>query len=140
MNRNITTATLEEATRRLIGMDRFVNTLYGPYDDPTFPKYNLIRKSENEWVVEMALAGFAREDLSVTIERGDLVVKGAAKESEHKENEFLHRGIATRAFTRSFTMSDYVEVSGATYEDGILRISLKRNEPEHLKAKTIAIG
>ncbi len=87
----------------------------------------------------MAVAGFGQDDIKIEVKESALNVKGD-KKADDKERQFLHRGIATRAFERRFQLADHVEVKGADLKDGLLHIDLVRNVPERLKPRTIAIG
>jgi molecular chaperone IbpA len=87
----------------------------------------------------MAVAGFSEDEIKIDVKEQTLNVKGE-KKAEDKERQYLHRGIATRAFDRRFQLADHVEVKGAELKDGLLHIELVRNVPERLKPRTIAIG
>ena len=131
--------------RSTVGFDRMFNlfdSLSGSDGSvPTYPPYNIERTGENAYRVTMAVAGFGEADLSIESKENVLTVKGEKKESEEqKENEFLYRGIASRAFERRFQLADHVEVKGATLENGLLHVDLVRNIPEAMKPRTIAIN
>ncbi len=131
--------------RSTVGFDRMFNlfdSLSGSDGTvPTYPPYNIERTGENAYRVTMAVAGFGEADLSIESKENVLTVKGEKKANEEqKENEFLYRGIASRAFERRFQLADHVEVKGATLENGLLHIDLVRNIPEAMKPRTIAIN
>jgi molecular chaperone IbpA len=131
--------------RSTVGFDRMFNLLdsVGGVETsaPTYPPYNIERTGENEYRVTMAIAGFGEDDLSIEAKENTLTVKGEKKsETEEKENQFLYRGIAARAFERRFQLADHVEVKGATLENGLLHIDLVREIPEAMRPRTIAIG
>ena len=131
--------------RSTVGFDRMFNLLdsVGGVETsaPTYPPYNIERTGENEYRVTMAVAGFGEDDLSIEAKENTLTVKGEKKsETEEKENQFLYRGIAARAFERRFQLADHVEVKGATLENGLLHIDLVREIPEAMKPRTVAIG
>jgi molecular chaperone IbpA len=131
--------------RSTVGFDRMFNlldSLGGPDNSgQTYPPYNIERTGENAYRVTMAVAGFGEEDLSIESKENTLTVKGEKKsETEEKEDQFLYRGIAARAFERRFQLADHVEVKGATLENGLLHIDLVREIPEAMKPRTIAIG
>jgi len=131
--------------RSTVGFDRMFNLLdsVGGVETSatTYPPYNIERTGENEYRVTMAVAGFGEDDLSIEAKENTLAVKGEKKsETEEKENQFLYRGIAARAFERRFQLADHVEVKGATLENGLLHIDLVREIPEAMKPRTIAIG
>ena len=101
-----------------------------------FPHYNIKKAGEDKYILEMALAGYKKGDIDVTVDDGVLTVKG--KSSEEKE-KFVHRGIARRAFMKQLQLSEYVECKGAKLEDGILKVDLKYNPPEDKRPKLIEV-
>jgi molecular chaperone IbpA len=128
--------------RQTIGFDHLANLveqLAASEADNGFPPYNIERLGENEYRISMAVAGFSNDDLNLEVKEGTLSVRGE-KKPETGEREFLHRGIAARNFERRFRLADYVEVSGAALENGLLHIDLKREIPEAMKPRTIKIG
>jgi molecular chaperone IbpA len=129
--------------RSTVGFDRLFDLLDAvPGFDAgatAYPPYNIERLSENEYRVTMAVAGFSEDEINVDVKEQTLNVRGE-KTAEDKERQFLHRGIAARAFERRFQLADHVEVKGADLKDGLLHIDLVRNVPERLKPRSIAIG
>lgn len=107
--------------------------------DSGFPPYNIERLAENEYRISMAVAGFGDADLNIEVKEGMLTVRGE-KQAQAKDREYLHRGIAARNFERRFRLADHVEVTGATLENGLLHVDLKREIPEAMKPRTIKIG
>ena len=129
--------------RSTVGFDRLFNRLDGlvGQEAKTYPPYNIEKVGENAYRVSIAVAGFAESDLVIESKENSLTIKGAkAPVSEEKSREFLHRGIAERAFELRFQLAEYVEVSGASLENGLLHIELKRELPESKKARTISIN
>ena len=106
-----------------------------------YPPYNIVRTGENTYDIELALAGFSKDDINVEYENNVLTVKSIKREETEKEinDAILHRGISKRMFTKSFTVADDVEVNGAELKDGLLRVSLERIIPESKKPRTIEI-
>ena len=104
-----------------------------------FPPHNIIKLDDNRYVVELAVAGFAKEEIDISIEGGSLMVKGEKKDKDANLN-YLHRGIGTRSFTKTFTVAVTIEVCGAEFKDGILRIGLENIIPDHKKPRKIEIG
>jgi molecular chaperone IbpA len=105
-----------------------------------YPPYNIEKVGEDAYRISMATAGFSREELDITAQDNVLIVTGRALESaENEQREFLHRGIAKRAFERRFQLADTIKVTGASYNDGLLDIQLVREVPEHKKPRTIPI-
>jgi len=106
----------------------------------SYPPYNIEKVSENGYRISMAVAGFRRDELDLTVQDNVLTVIGRAGEENGAERQFLHRGIAKRAFERRFQLADTIKVTNAGYEDGLLNIDLVREIPEHKKPRKIAIG
>ena len=120
-----------------IGFGPNVNTWTNVTTQNNYPPYNVIKEDEDTYIVELALAGFDRSDLSVTVDNGNLIVKG---EKEKKDDvEFTHKGIATRSFTRSFALGEFMEVTKAEFENGMLSVTVERIVPEDKKPKSIKI-
>lgn len=94
-----------------------------------YPPYNIEQREHNSYRITLAVAGFCEEDLAITVEDNQLVIRGAQSEEE-EGRVFLHRGIAGRQFRRSFVLADGVEVAGASLENGLLHVDLMRHEPE----------
>jgi len=129
--------------RSTVGFDRLFDLLdAAPGFDaaaPAYPPYNIERLGESEYRITMAVAGFSEDELKIDVKEQTLTVRGE-KKAEDKERQFLHRGIATRAFERRFQLADHVEIKGADLKDGLLHVDLVRNVPERLKPRTIAIA
>jgi len=105
-----------------------------------YPPYNIEKLAEDAYRISMAVAGFGRDELELTVQDNVLIVIGKAEQkAEEQERQFLHRGIAKRAFERRFQLADTIKVTGAGYADGLLNIELKREVPEHKKPRRIAI-
>jgi molecular chaperone IbpA len=128
--------------RSTIGFDRLAGLLDAAsgldVESGGFPPYNIERLAENKYRITMAVAGFTDADLKLDVKETVLTVKGEKSEPPN-ETEFLHRGIAQRAFERRFQLADHVEVEGAEIKDGLLHIDLVRNLPERMKPRQIAI-
>ena len=105
----------------------------------SFPPHNIIKLDESRYVVELAVAGFSKDEIDITVEDGSLIVKGEKKDKD-TEVTYLHRGIGTRSFTKTLTVADTIEVKGAEFKDGILRIGLENIIPEHKKPRKVEIG
>ena len=129
--------------RASVGFDRMADlmdrVLSADSAGQSYPPYNIEKTGENTYRISVAVAGFAADDLSVELRDGAVIV--AAKKAEAEgERAFLHRGIATRAFERRFTLADHVRVDGASHQDGMLNIDLVREIPEALKPRRIEIA
>jgi molecular chaperone IbpA len=106
-----------------------------------YPPYNIEKTGEGSYCISMAVAGFSRDELDLTVQENTLVITGRSGEGEDRtERQFLHRGIAKRAFERRFQLADTIKVTGASYRDGLLNVDLVREIPEHKKPRKIAIG
>ena len=103
-----------------------------------YPPYNIVKIDDDKVVMEFAVAGFKKDDISITTEKNVLSIK--AEKLEQTEKKYLYKGIAARKFSRSFALPEYYEVEKAGFEDGILYIDLVRNIPEEKKPKTISIN
>ena len=105
----------------------------------SFPPHNIIKLNDTHYLVELAVAGFSKEEIDISVDGGNLVIKGEKKENESKV-QYLHKGIGTRSFTKTLTIADTVEVRGAEFKDGILRVGLENVIPESKKPRKIEIG
>ena len=109
---------------------------------PNYPPYNIVKTGKNTYDIEVALAGYGKKDIDVTYEDGMLTIKSIKdkEEQEVEDNEgMLHKGIAKRMFSKSFTIADDVVVKGSDLKDGLLKVSMERIIPEAKKARTITI-
>ena len=107
---------------------------------PSFPHYNIVKTDKNKYDIEIALAGYSKKDIEVNLEEGVLSIKSKKEDKEEtKDGEVLHKGIAKRYFSKSFTIADDVEVKGAELKDGLLKVSMERIIPDHKKPRNIAI-
>ncbi len=130
--------------RSTVGFDRLFNmldTTGRETDGQTYPPYNIERTGENAYRVTMAVAGFGKDDIDIEAKENVLTVKATKPEEKADEKrKMLYQGIAARAFERRFQLADYVQVSGASLENGLLHIDLVRELPEAMKPRKIAIG
>ena len=138
---SVTPADFERALGITVGFDSMFDRLFGDIQRPEtasgFPPYNIRKDEEENYTIEMAVAGFSQEDLEIELKEGVLTIRS---KSEKEEKEYLHRGIAKRAFSRSFTLSDDIVVKGADLVNGMLTIHLERIVPEDKKSRLIEIG
>ncbi len=126
--------------RTAIGFDRLarlVDTL--PQDAVAYPPYNIEKLAEDAYRLQLAVAGFSADDIELTVKDNALIVAGRVAE-EPAKGEFLHRGIAARAFTRRFALADHMVVESADISNGLLNISIRRVVPEALKPRKISIN
>jgi molecular chaperone IbpA len=130
---------LLEIQRNSIGLDEWFKRFDTAFETHTnYPPYNLVRESNIDFRLEIALAGYKREDIEVTTEWNKLFIE--AKKVSDTDDEYLHQGLAKRAFTRSWTLSDDVEVKDVSFENGLLTIKLNRVIPEHQKKKVYQLN
>lgn len=106
---------------------------------PAFPPHNIIKLDDNRYLVELAVAGFAEAEIDISVEDNNLIIKGEKKDKD-TDVTYIHRGIGTRSFTKTLTVADTVEVRGAEFKDGILKIGLENVIPDHKKPRKIEIG
>jgi molecular chaperone IbpA len=126
---------LDKITRNSIGMDEYLDRIFNVHETTSnYPPYNLVQISNVESHLEIALAGFKKEEVHAYTEYGKLFVEGQKSDSE-SDKTFIHKGLAQRSFKRAWTLSDDTEVSNVTFEDGLLRIELRKIVPEHHQRK-----
>ena len=126
--------------RSTVGFDRLSRLFDSALTDTaasTYPPYNIEKVSEDDYRVVMAVAGFGDKDIEITVKENTLVVAG--KTSQPEQVRYLHRGIAGRSFERRFDLADHIVVKGASLENGLLTVELKREIPEALKPRTVPV-
>ena len=120
----------DKITKNSIGMDDYLNQFWDNTTTSNYPPYNLIQLNNHESKLEIALAGFKKDELKVYTEFGKLYVKGRKEESE-EDGTFVHKGLAQRSFERGWTVTDDTKVGSVKFEDGLLTVELKKIVPEH---------
>jgi molecular chaperone IbpA len=126
--------------RSTVGFDRLVDLIdesLRSVGEDNYPPYNISRTGEDHYRISLALAGFKPEEITVTAEQNMLTVEG--RKAEKADHEYLYQGISGRPFRRQFNLADYVEVKGASFEDGLLQVDLVRELPEAMKPRRIEI-
>jgi molecular chaperone IbpA len=133
--------------RTSVGFDRLARMLdtVGQDTAPSYPPYNIEKLNDDTYRITMAVAGFSEDDLDVTVQENTLTIAGRiseteAGEAEQPESQYLHRGIAARAFERRFNLADHIKISDAVLQNGLLHVSLKREVPEAAKPRQISIN
>ena len=125
--------------RSTVGFDRLFSMMDAFDSAPGYPPYNIERTGENDYRITVAVAGFGENELSVEAKENTLTIKGEKQAKDEKDGEVLYQGIAARAFERSFQLADYVQVKGASLENGLLHVDLVRELPEAMKPRAIPI-
>ena len=122
-----------------IGFNRDLARLNNAHkvNSQSYPPYDILKLDEDTYLISIAVAGFSKEHIDVSVDNGTLIVKGEI--TEVTDGEYLHKGIAARKFTRTFGLGEYMEVTGASIEDGMLHINVDRIIPEEKKPKIIKI-
>ncbi len=129
--------------RSTVGFDRLFDMLEnsGGNGGENYPPFDLIKTGDNDYRIDLAIAGFKPEEVDITAQQNVLIVTGRKKEeSEESGNDFIYRGIATRSFERRFALADHIQVRDADMQDGLLSIELVREIPEAMKPRKIDIG
>ena len=129
----------DKITKNSIGMDDYLNQFWDSTTTSNYPPYNLIQLNNHESKLEIALAGFKKDELQVYTEFGKLYIKGRKEESED-DGTFVHKGLAQRSFKRVWTVSDDTKVGSVKFEDGLLTVELNKIVPEHHARKTYLGG
>ena len=136
---------IEALNRALVGFDTMFDTMERRFSNSVgnnYPPHNILKTGENQYEIQIAVTGFEKEEISVTVESNVLTVKGEGAESIRHENTeivYLHRGLATRDFVKEFPLAEHIEVVGAETKNGMLIVKLIRNVPESAKPKVIDI-
>ena len=126
---------MEKITRNSIGLDEYFDRLFTIHETTSnYPPYNLVQVSNVESKLELALAGFKKKEVFVYTQDGKLFIEGQ-KEDRETDTRYVHKGLAQRSFTRSWTLSDDTEVRSVDFEDGLLTVTLGRIVPDHHKRK-----
>lgn len=128
--------------RSTVGFDRLFDFLEsaGRAEQDNYPPFDIEKLGDESYRITLAVAGFKREDIEIVAHQNVLTITGRRGEERSKDGNFLHIGIANRAFERRFELADFVRVKGAELADGLLRIALQREVPEAMKPRKIDIG
>ena len=133
---------IDALNRALIGFDTMFDTMERRFANQlsnSYPPHNIIKTGENQYEIQLAVTGFDKSEISVTVENTVLVIKGESNTTEYDDTQYLHRGLATRDFAREFPLAEHIEVEGAEIRNGMLIVKLIRNSPESAKPKIIDI-
>jgi molecular chaperone IbpA len=132
------TFTLDKYMPYTIGFDSFFNTLDSitGTDVKGYPHYNIKKLDDNKWSIELALAGFSKDDIEIEVKDNVMTINGELKE---ENNQYVYKGISSRKFSKSFTLAEFTECESAKMENGILSIILEKNIPEDKKPQKVKI-
>lgn len=136
--RTINTADLANLSRALVGFDRyFTNQL----QNSNYPPHNIVKYSDDTYAIEVAVAGFTKEEITVEVDQDQLTIRGVKNRPNESTGqiEYLHRGLAARDFEQTFTLAEYMIVRGAKVDNGMLQIDIQRVVPEALKPRQIEV-
>jgi molecular chaperone IbpA len=129
--------------KALVGFDQMFNdfeTRFANQIQTNYPPYNIVKSGENSYEIQVAVSGFNVEEISVEVDQNNLVIKGQRSRDDDDDTMYLHRGLATRDFTRSWTLAEHMEVDRSSVKNGILTVYLTRIIPESLKPRRIKIS
>lgn len=140
MTRDLTSY-FKDFDRLFVGFDDQWNKINALHDAvtkgiPNYPPYNIRKVADDKYVVEIAVAGFAKSEIDITLDGDKLIIAGNANEDD---DNFIYKGIANRAFTRTFSLADHIEIANAEMFNGMLRVWLEKIIPEHKKPKKIEV-
>ena len=133
--RTIDPAALANLSRALVGFDHIFNARL---NNSNYPPHNIVKYSDKEYAIEVAVAGFSKDEITVEVDQDQLIVRGTQKTTEESK-EYLHRGLASRDFEQSYTLAEYMEVKDAEVADGMLIIKIERIVPEALQPRQIKV-
>ena len=135
--RTINTADLANLSRALVGFDRYFTAPH--HQNGNYPPHNIVKYDDTHYGIEVAVAGFSKDEITVEVDQDQLTVKGCKLNQADIRFEYLHRGLAARDFDQTFTLAEYMEVVGAKVDNGMLQIDIKRVVPEALKPRRIEV-
>jgi molecular chaperone IbpA len=134
----VSPADFANLSRALIGFDQIFNQRLQQANS-NYPPHNIVKYSDSEYAIEVAVAGFSKEEITVEVDQDQLIVRGVQGEVVTEGKEYLHRGLASRNFEQTWTLAEYMEVKDAEVKDGMLVIQIDRIMPEALKPRQIVI-
>jgi molecular chaperone IbpA len=137
--RTVTPAEFANLSRALIGFDQIFNQRLQQQTNSNYPPHNIVKYSDKDYAIEIAVAGFSKEEITVEVDQDQLKVRGVQGEVISEGKEYLHRGLASRNFEQTWTLAEYMEVKDAEVKDGMLVIIIERMIPESLKPRNIKV-
>jgi molecular chaperone IbpA len=136
--RTVSPADFANLSRALVGFDHLFNQRLQQANS-NYPPHNIVKYSDSEYAIEVAVAGFSKAEITVEVDQDQLIVRGVQGEVVNESKEYLHRGLASRNFEQTWTLAEYMEVKDAEVKDGMLIIEIERIIPESLKPRTIKV-
>jgi molecular chaperone IbpA len=134
--RTINPADLAQISRALVGFDQYFNS--ARLNNTNYPPHNIVKFNESRYAIEVAVAGFSKEEITVEVDQDQLIVRGV-QQTVSEGKEYLHKGLASRDFEQTWTLAEYMEVKGAEVKDGMLIVEIERIVPESLQPRKIEI-
>jgi molecular chaperone IbpA len=134
--RTINPADLAQISRALVGFDQYFNN--ARLNNTNYPPHNIVKFNESRYAIEVAVAGFSKEEITVEVDQDQLIVRGV-QQTVSEGKEYLHKGLASRDFEQTWTLAEYMEVKGAEVKDGMLIVEIERIVPESLQPRKIEI-
>ena len=135
--RTIDTAALAQLSKALVGFDRYFTAPH--HQNGNYPPHNIVKYNDTHYSIEVAVAGFTKEEITVEVDQDQLTILGTKSVDINDNREYLHRGLAARDFEQTFTLAEYMNVVGAEVKDGMLKINIERIIPEALRPRQIEI-
>jgi molecular chaperone IbpA len=135
--RTIDTAALAQLSKALVGFDRYFTAPH--HQNGNYPPHNIVKYNDTHYGIEVAVAGFTKEEITVEVDQDQLTILGTKSVDINDNREYLHRGLAARDFEQTFTLAEYMNVVGAEVKDGMLKINIERIIPEALRPRQIEI-
>ena len=135
--RTIDTAALAQLSKALVGFDRYFTAPH--HQNGNYPPHNIVKYSDGSYGIEVAVAGFTKEEVTVEVDQDQLTIRGIKNRPDEDTVEYLHRGLAARDFEQTFTLAEYMIVNGAKVDNGMLHIDIQRIIPEALKPRQIEV-
>lgn len=139
--RTVDAAALAQLSRALVGFDRYFTNPHQSQTTSNYPPHNIVKYSDDTYAIEVAVAGFTKEEVTVEVDQDQLTIRGIKNRPNESTGqiEYLHRGLAARDFEQTFTLAEYMIVRGAKVDNGMLQIDIQRVVPEALKPRQIEI-
>jgi molecular chaperone IbpA len=135
--RTIDTAALAQLSKALVGFDRYFSAPH--HQNGNYPPHNIVKYDDTHYGIEVAVAGFSKEEVTVEVDQDQLTIRGVKNRPDEGTVEYLHRGLAARDFEQTFTLAEYMIVGGAKVDNGMLQIDIQRVVPEALKPRQIEV-